>query len=734
MRDEADRGTAFLFLPVFLAIGALVYYRMPFEPGWTWIAGLAVLLVATCAVSRTGAPIRRVAVALFVLLAGMTVAKIEVWRAGTQMNGSEVATRVTGSVVAIQHLPTGRVRLTLDLLATERPELRYAPGRIRLTARTVPEGIGPGTIVHGVARVMPLSGPVRPGGYDFAFHSYFDGIGAVGFFYYDPEIVDRPAGVPPPGARLAIANWVEGLRMTIAERIRARLDGAEGEVAATLIAGVRSGIPEETAEAMRRTGLAHVLSISGLHMALVAGTVLLGFRVVFGLMPAFASRHPVRKYGAVGALLACGFYLGISGAEVAAQRSFVMISVMLVAVLFDRAALSLRNLAISAIIVIALRPHEVTGPSFQMSFAATAALIGAYALWRDRRRKPARFDPHGSAAAKGVRTVSLYLFGLAMTSVVAGLATAIFGAYHFNRISPLSLPANLAAMPAVSTIVMPFAVAATLAMPFGLEGLFLDIMGAGLRYVNAVAKWFSDRTVLDAVGAIPGTSVLVLTAGILAVTMFTTWWRATSLPLFALGMAMLAGRDLPMAMISENARLVAVRTADGELAVNRNRPNAFTMQNWLHASAASTVSGPRNGESAEIRRIALGPQRPTTPEDGGFLCADGSCMARTPDGLLVLHVPDAAAAEGWCGSASVIVIDDATAQGACPARTEQIVLTSRDLARRGSAEIHLRPDGSLVLTHAVAEPYRPWHRHRHFSREARGLPPYERPQSADAAE
>lgn len=728
LREEGERGTPFLFVPVFMGVGALSYFRLAFEPGWTglWIAAALALFAALAWRGRALAHGAALAV-LFVTI-GALAAKFEVTRADTQMNGSEVATRLTGTVVAVQHLANGRVRLVVDILATERPELRYAPSRVRVTARGAPEGIGPGDTVTGVARLMPPSGPVRPGSYDFGFHSYFDGVGAVGFFYYDPERTERPAGAPPPSFRLAAANWIEGVRMAIAGRVRAVLDGAEGEVAATLIAGVRSGIPEDTAEAMRRTGLAHILSISGLHMALVAATVLLGFRAVFGLTPGFSSRHPVRKYGAAGALLACAFYLGISGAEVAAQRSFIMIAVMLTAVLFDREALSLRNLAISAIIVVALRPHEVTGPSFQMSFAATAALIGAYALWRDRRKRPDR-PIRRSGAATLARTAWLYVFGLAMTSVVAGLATAIFGAYHFNRVSPWSLPANLAAMPAVSAVVMPFAVMAALAMPFGLERPFLVLMGWGVGFVNGVAHWFSERTVLDAVGAIPGSAVLVLTAGMLALTLLSTRLRVLAIPLLVAGGAMLAARDLPAVLVSEDARLVAL-PSQGGLAVNRPRPNAFTAQNWLHATATATIVPP---ERAEVDLSSL---PDLTRAGAGFVCAGDVCAARTIGGALVVHVAGTAkeaAVSAWCRLAAVIVFEDATVEEPC-AGSGAVALTGRDLARRGSAEIRLARDARPVSSQSIAEPYRPWHGHRRFSREARGLPPYERRDTAEAGE
>ena len=191
----------------------------------------------------------------------------------------------------------------------------------------------------------------------------------------------------------------------LAARIRDRIGGVEGEVAAALVAGVRGGIPEQVNEAMRRAGLAHILSISGLHMALVAATVMAALRGGLGLFPDFSSRRPVKKYAAAIALVAITAYLLISGADVAAQRSYIMLAVMLAAVLCDRAALSMRNLAIATVIVVAWSPHEVVGPSFQMSFAATAALIGAFSAWSHRKGGTAA-RPLGTVAVRVARKLS----------------------------------------------------------------------------------------------------------------------------------------------------------------------------------------------------------------------------------------------------------------------------------------------------------------------------------------
>jgi ComEC/Rec2-related protein len=732
---ELDRGVAFLLLPVFLAFGALVYFALPAEPDLAPLVATFVLPAMLAVFTRRQRLVHYALAAFAACMLGMAVAKFETGRMGTKMLGGEISTALTGRVVAIDHLDKGRMRLTLDVLATARPVLRYAPQRVRLTARKVPEAILAGAAVTGYVRLLPPSGPVRPGSYDFSFESYFDGIGASGFFMKGPELA---ATTRPQSASDRAFAWVENVREKIAQRIRDRIGGAEGEIAAALVVGVRGGIPEAVNEALRRTGLYHIISISGLHMAMVAGTVMLLMRLAFAAFPGFSSRWPVKKYAAGAALVSTGGYLFISGAEVAAQRSFIMLAVMLTAVLFDRAALTMRNLAISAIVVILISPHEVVGPSFQMSFAATAALVGAYAWWSDRRE--AQPPPVGqrSLPSKIWRWLATVTVGLAATSVIAGLATSVFGAWHFQRVSPLSLFANLAVMPFVSVLVMPFAVMAGIFMPFGLDGVFLDTMGVGLKAMISVATWFSVRSPVDAVGLVSPYAVLSLTAALVITSTATTWLRAAALPCVALGLLTVVETETPDVLVSEDGRLVGVPVGDDKLAINRARPNQFTIDNWQRALVSETVVGPADvpangtagaGNSPGPTRIqAAGEAR--VSDTASFVCGDGLCTVQAPEGARIAHAANAAAARRACESADLIVVDDATARDVCP-DVATTVLSKRELARLGSAAIFITPATAsggrkVEIRHAVAEPYRPWHAQREFSREARGLPPYER--------
>jgi competence protein ComEC len=711
---EWSRGIGFLSLPPLIGGGAVAYFLLPYEPSFFSLISSLLTALAACWLLRRHYGWHLLGLAILALLVGTVSAKIETERKSTPILGSPVATEVTGRVVLIERQESGRTRLTLDVLSTARPTLRYSPKRIRATARQVPDKLLPGEIVRGVARLMPPSGPVRPGSYDFAFQSYFDGLGAIGFFLRDPTRAD---GGPEPSWSQVLAQKTERLRMTIAEKIRAVVPGAAGEVAAALIAGVRGGIPEAVNEDLRVTGLAHVLSISGLHMAMAAATIMGAMRALFALLPGFSARRPVKKYAAFTALAGTGFYLLLAGDQVAANRSFLMVAVMLMAILFDRAALSMRNLAIAALIILLVTPHEVMGPSFQMSFAATAALIAGYAGWTQwRARKPRRAPPmNRSALARIARYGFILVVGSIATSVLAGGATSIFGAYHFQRISPLTLLANLATMPIIAALIMPPAVAAVALMPFGLEWLPLKVMGLGLDLMLGVARWLAKQSPADTVGIVPATAVILFSIALAIGCFTTTRLRMLALPFVLAGVVSLAGRQVPDLYISEDARLIGVAAGNGQLAVNRKRPNAFTVEDWQRAASAMVLVKPDEGKEL----AQAGSDR--------FTCKGEVCSINHARGGTIVALPAGADMKPYCSTAAVLVVDDATVNRRACAGSRPIILGKRDLAQNGSATITFdHASGTPVIHHAIARPYRPWHDHRRFSREARGMPPYKR--------
>ena len=296
---------------------------------------------------------------------------------------------------------------------------------------------------------------------------------------------DRGAAATAAGLRLRYSAFMQGLRDAIDARIRTTLDGDKRAIATALLTGRRDAISTPVNDAMFISGLGHVLSISGYHMAVVAGVVFFAVRALLALFPALTVGYAIKKWSAAAALVAAAFYLLLSGAEVATQRSFFMTAVVLIAVMVDRRAITFRTLAVAALIVLAVAPEALVHPSFQMSFAATLGLVALVQIGMPRLFATPDHSATARVALWGGREITMLL----LASLVAGLATTPYAAFHFHRVTPYGVLANLAAMPVVSALVMPAGLLGLVAMPFGFDGVFWAIMGIGIDWMIAVTQW-----------------------------------------------------------------------------------------------------------------------------------------------------------------------------------------------------------------------------------------------------
>jgi competence protein ComEC len=215
-----------------------------------------------------------------------------------------------------------------------------------------------------------------------------------------------------------------------------------------------------------------LVAISGLHMALFAGVVFWVVCALLALSPGLAVTRPIKKRAALAAIASGFFYLLISGMGLATQRAFIMITIMLVAVLIDRPALTMRNVALAAWVILLARAESIMSVSFQMSFMAVVWLVGVYE-WRAQVKAHRAREYTPGILASAWR----YGAGLMLTTLVAGAATAPIAAYQFNRVAVYGVLANLAAVPVVGALVMPMAVLALVFLPFGLEAYPLWVMG-----------------------------------------------------------------------------------------------------------------------------------------------------------------------------------------------------------------------------------------------------------------
>lgn len=628
-QTDTAPGRLMPWLAVAYGTGVVLYFTAGQEPVW-W-AGIAL----SCAGAGAAFAVRAQPIAFPVLL-GLTA-----------IGGGFATGTLRGVIVGHSVLPhtapsvaiSGYVevredrersdRIVVRVEKMEAARLSARPDRVRLSVR---KGTAPavGSRVSFKARLNPPLQPLRPGGYDFARDLYFQGIGATGFVLGRIKVENASA---PPGFWLRYAAAIGGIRDGIDERIRSAISGDRGSIASAVITGKRDAISTPVNDAMYISSLAHVLSISGYHMAVVAGVVFFVIRAGLALIPQLANRKPIKKWAALGALCAATFYLLLSGAEVATQRSYIMTAVVLAGVMFDRPALTLRTISVAALAVLFFHPEAVVHPSFQMSFAATLALVAGY----ERGLPWFSNVPDTSLGARVALWGGREVAGLVVASLLAGLATTPYSAFHFHRLAPYGVLANLLAMPVVSAWVMPAGMLAVLAMPFGFDGLFWNIMASGIDWMIAVALWVSSLP--GAVGRVCafGIGPLVLgSGGLLMVCLLRSPLRWSGVGLAATAALWAAMAAQPAIYVSGDGQIAAIRNGDGQLSIAKTRNDDFIVKEWLAADADK-----RNASDASL--------------GAGIVCDRAGCIARLFDGTRVALSKDVSSLEEDCLHAGVLV-------------------------------------------------------------------------------
>jgi len=674
---EVGAGRLLPWFAVAFGAGIILYFAAEREPLW-WAPSAALAGSIAAAVALRRRPLGFVAaLGLCAVTAGFTVATLKAALIEHPVLRYAASSVSIAGFVELREESQKTDRFVLRVERIEGSRVFDKPQRVRLSVR---RGSAPpaGAFVELKAQLNPPLQALRPGSYDFARDLYFQRIGASGFVRGAVKIVEPPS---PAGVRLRAAAFIQGLRDAIDFRIRSFLPGDAGSIASALITGKRDAISAPVYDALFVSGLGHVLSISGYHMAVVAGIVFFFLRALLALIPGVADRVAVKKWAAFAALIVTGLYLILSGAEVATQRSYVMIGVVLLGVMLDRPTLTLRTLTLAALLVLFFAPEAVVHPSFQMSFAATLALVATYAGGVPLARIGADSSLGRRAALWGAREV----VGLVIASLVAGFATMPYAAFHFHRLAPYGVIANLLAMPIVSGWVMPMGILGVIALPFGFDATFWRQMGYGIDWMNAVALWVASLP--GAFGRVtsfgPG-PLLLGTAGLLVIGLLKTplRWSGVAFAILAIGWALRL--PVPDVLISGDGRTFAVRAADGRLAFHHSGGDTFAIREWLATDA----------DGRDVRDASLG---------AGIACDPSGCVGKLAAGGLVAYALAPDAFEEDCGRAVLIVTTrDPPPDCAAP------VIGRRVWRERGA--LALRRDGTrFVMESARTEGFdRPW--------------------------
>ncbi len=671
LMEERERWI--LWLPVLLAAGIGLYFSLPAEPPAYHLFVTGSLIPPLIWTIRRGTAWWVPVAMLCCVACGFAVAKFHTDRQQMVMLSEELSIReLTGRVREINVIPKG-IRLTLEVLSIEDMSVQDMPTRVRVKVRGENPQVMTGDTVWLRAGLLPPTGPVIPGGFDFARFFYFRDIAAVGYGLPPVNVLDH---AERQGFHERLTAW----RKSLSDHVRERVGLPEGAVAAALMTGDRAAIPQAVNDAMRQTNLSHILAISGMHMAMVTGIVFFSIRYGLLWIPPLAQGKHNKKIAAIVALVAGAGYLLLSGFPLSAVRAFIMVAFLLSAILLNREVTPMRSLAMAATVMLLYDPSNLLEPGFQLSFMATMALIAFY--------ESTRFWWQGQLISRAwLRKVPAYFAAVMMTTLIAELATTPLILYHFNLLSFYGLLANLLVMPLVSFLIMPGIVLAYLLMPFGLDFLPLTVVGVGIGWMIAIADWVHRLPYASMMlSSMPWWGMVIAALGMLWLCLWMTPVRRWGLALIAVGMASMLFYRVPDVLISHDAKQIALRCADGQLYLAKGRAHSFIAEQWANQTGRERL-----------------PYLKDQPEC--YRCDVMGCVYRH-DGKRLALPEDIAAIEEDCRMSDMVISPFYVDERRCD--SPERVIDRDDLERFGSHWLFFDKNRQKTGNTAHYQGQRPW--------------------------
>ncbi len=692
---EREERRLFLWLPVCAGFGVLLYLSADTEP----VLWLPIILLAAFSSAAYMLRERRLSFSIFLMLAsvlfGFICGEVRNLRVAAPVLDRIRIVQLTGEIEEIDHKRIGARFLMHVRSATESSGVPLSaevmPQYVRLSQKKIID-LQAGDAISLKARLLPPARASIPGGYDFARTAYFSRIGAVGSVLGAVEFSQHLAR---PSLFERFMQSLDRGRNTLAQRVDTIIGGDEGAVAAAMVAGKRTLLSDNAQELIREAGIFHIITISGVQMTLVAGMIFWVTRRLLSLIDILAIRYPIKKIAAFVAIFGAIFYDMATGSRVGTERALFMTLIVLGSILVDRGAMTMRNLALAATAVIVLEPEAIMGASFQLSFAAVAALIAIHEM---RFQRPAEDEdllpvpkvPRPNAwglqmAAYYAGRTGQHVGHLLVATICATSATASFMASDFHDLSPYVLIGNPLTLVIIEFFAVPGALIGTLLYPLGLDAPVWLYVGLGIKLVFWMA-----RIIASAPGstlhlhAFAPWALPFLTLAVLNMIIWRTWTlRMLAVPCLAVGLiGAIHGAPFDIA-VPPSGDYLTYRGASGKLEIAGKRPGAFGAAQWL-------------GADADGRTVA-------EAKSADQICDRLGCGIHLPGGKLLSIVNSPLAFEEDCTKANIIV-SSFQAPETCDA---ELILDRKRLSELGA--VTLKYDGGNILT-TERQPYtdRPW--------------------------
>lgn len=616
----------FVWLPLFFILGLTLPTRYQSLP---WILMLSILLLS--GLSLFMGTLKKCALPLLLFWAGIAYMPLyENFFTTPLLKKSLYLKDFKGRVRHGEHTRHGQ-QLIVDVLHLSKRSKEAWPKRVSLSLRGKDKKIlRPGDIFEAPVKLTPPPGKLAPDGFDFRRFKKFQGVGAVGFI----------AGKVVPKAPTASPSLIidlENIRQNIEQFFHQTLPKEQAAIASALITGNTKGIDNTVREAYAHSGIAHLLAISGLHINLVALLLFLMCRVLLSLYPPLLLQISLHKVAAVLAMGGAIFYLFISGMHPPSQRAVIILCLGVIAIICNRNPLSLRMLSFAAFIVLLFNPLLAQSPSFQLSFAAVAALIagnelGIYPIrWH---KEPGIFKRLGG-----------YFINILTTSLIASLAVLPFTLYHFHHLTVHGILANIIAIPLMAFWVLPTLVFGIMLMGTSLGPFFIHLAGLGIEFISQLALFVANMK-----GArlyFPhhtGWGFILMCIGFYWMIAWRTTWRLWgSLPFFLGLIFMIKSAPLDI-LVSGDAKYIAVRD-EGDMWTSGMRTHTFLNHYWAHYLGIS---------KEKIKRL-----HDKRHQTSIYNCTQDRCHAQVKDKTVVYLKKNFNPKEEPCPQADIIISQEA---------------------------------------------------------------------------
>jgi len=680
--DERERW--FLWLPFFIAAGITLYTYAPFEPS-SFFLFLSPLLTLVLIVTRRWLSLRPVLAALLALSLGFNAAQFESkWADAPMLETKTGPVSITGRLMHIEVLPQNRTRLTIKdpfLRSLPRDQTpRFLRIKTKMPLEELPQA---GQRINLWGPLWPPSEPVAKGAYNFRRHAFFKQIGGSGFAYGKIRLRKT---TPPPFFWDGFYLIFEHARRDLFQMSFENLEGPEAAMTAALLSGSQASIGPDVMRAMRASGLSHLLSISGIHVSMVALLIYIPLRFLLALFPWLALRFSIKKIAAATAIIGTSLYVLLVGPETPTVRSALMTAIAMFAIITNRKTMSMRLVALASMPIMLLAPSAVMGPSFQMSFAAVLAMVAAYEKKIDKTIK----EGLSFEVPNWLRGLWKQGHAIILTSLIATAATTPFALLHFQTFSFYGVVANIIAIPLTSFWIMPNLLLIHLVAPFGLEAPFVHGAGFGVKLIidlaQEIASWPYARIDMP---PMPTLAFFLSLGGGAWLCLWQKKWRLLGVAPLLLACFYPFFVTPPSVFVAEEENVWAVRLDKEELVISGKKKNGFLTSQWQQLSSTSKVNF--------IQKCLTGEKGLACQKDFCLFEKGGSSIA------FLLNKTDPAIIQKLCDTKEIVMAPFDLSSCAAPH-----IIDPNALYAHGGYSILFGKDGPQIKTVRQKRGTRPW--------------------------